>query len=569
MSVFGSLFTAVSGLQAQSDAISMISNNISNTSTVGYKAVDAAFSSLVTGTGSTTAYSSGSVLSIQNHRIDQQGILQQSNSPTDIALSGNGFFVVKAASSGGNLSTPLYTRAGSFTEDATGSLRNSAGFYLQGWPLDQNGNLPASQADISSLQPANVAFVGGLTLPTSTAALDMNLKADETQTPFGNVAAAFSPDFTRSITVYDSLGEGHNLSIDFKKMTSPTATGVGNRDLRYITGPIVGSLPATIPPFALGDTFSVKVGALAAVDIPAGGLTATTSMADILAEINAITDPASQQLVAFAAIDANGNLSIKARNPGQDVVLTDVAGAPLQVSQFGMGASPITYTAPGPLTVPPMPALLQPLNPVQTPNTEGWWTIDFRTPSGAVITSGAANFDGNGTLNMVKNLNRQVPISLTNIDWGNGAAQQNIAFDVAGISQFSGQYNVISSTQNGAALGLRTGVSIDKDGFVTAQFSNGQNSKIFKLAIATFSDPNGLQEQTGNVFQETSASGSYNLREAGQGSAGIIAPGSLEASNVDLADEFSKMIVTQRSYSANTKVISTTDQMMQELLQVQ
>ena len=97
MSVFGSLFTAVSGLTAQSDSISMISNNIANVDTVGYKRTDAAFESLVTTQSAATAYSPGSVIALQNNRIDQQGILQQSASPTDIAISGSGFFVVKSS----------------------------------------------------------------------------------------------------------------------------------------------------------------------------------------------------------------------------------------------------------------------------------------------------------------------------------------------------------------------------------------------------------------------------------------------------------------------------------------
>lgn len=565
MSVFGSLFTAVSGLSAQSNSIAMISNNIANVSTVGYKRTDAAFSSLVTNTSRETAYSPGSVRSIQNTRIDQQGILQQSSSPTDVAISGNGFFVVKASASG-VLSAPLYTRAGSFSEDASGVLKNAAGFYLQGWPLDQNGLLPASQADVSSLVPVDVAFLGGLTLPTTSAALAMNLKADEAQTAFGSITPGFSANFTRSIKVYDSLGAGHDLTAKFKKMTSPTASALGTRDLTYLgSGALVGSVPATVPtPFTVGDAFTVSVNGIAPATTIT--LTATTSMNDILATINNITDPSNGQLVAFAQLDENGYLSIKSRNPGvgNNVVLTDTSGGIIGAGKLGMGASPVTATAP----VLPAGYMLTALNPAQTPSTEGWWTVEFTNPSGAVIESGALNFDGNGALNAAKDLNQQVLVSLNNIDWGNGSAQQDIQFDIAGISQFAGQYNVISSTQNGAELGLRTGVTIDKDGFVTAQFSNGQNSRIFKLAIATFANENGLQETTGNVFRETDTSGSYNLREAGQGAAGIIASGSLESSNVDLADEFSKMIVTQRSYSASTKVISTADQMMQELLQL-
>jgi flagellar hook protein FlgE len=170
MSVFGSLFTAVSGLSAQSQSIGMISNNIANVSTIGFKRTDAAFASLVTSASRSTVYSPGSVRAIQNARIDQQGILQQSNSATDIAMSGNGFFIVKGSTTD-PLSEPLYTRAGSFSEDSTGVLQNPGGFYLQGWPLDQDGNLPASRADVASLVPVDVAFLGGLTAATTTASL--------------------------------------------------------------------------------------------------------------------------------------------------------------------------------------------------------------------------------------------------------------------------------------------------------------------------------------------------------------------------------------------------------------
>jgi len=553
MSVFGSLFTAVSGLSAQSDSISMISNNIANASTVGYKRTDAAFSSLVTTQSRNTSYASGSVRSVQNARVDQQGLLQQSSSGTDIAISGKGFFIVKASATD-PLVEPLYTRAGSFSEDSSGVLRNANGFYLQGWPLDQNGALPASQADVSSLVPVNVAFVGGLTLPTTSASLALNLKAGEVQSAYP-VAAGFTPDFTRGIKVYDSLGAGHDLSVNFKKMVSPTATAVGTADLSGI----VGNFSAN-PPFTGTETFTIA----APNASPASSvITLNGGVQKLLADLNALVDGNGDPVV-YATLDTNGYLSIKATNTGGTITLTDGVGAPLANAsnklRMGVGAGPFAFAAPA------APTLITPL--AKTPNTEGWWTIDFRTPTGAIVKTGAVNFDGSGQLNATKDPNKQVLTALQNIDWGNGSNMQDIDFDIAGFSQFSGQYNVISSQQNGAELGLRTGISIDKDGFVTAQFSNGQNSKIFKLAVATFANANGLSEQTGNVFRESPASGSYNLREAGAGSAGIVAAGALEASNVDLADEFSKMIVTQRAYSANTKVISTADQMMQELLQL-
>ncbi len=640
MSVFGSLFTAVSGLSAQSDSISMISNNIANVSTVGYKRTDASFASVVTSQSRDTAYSPGSVRSIQTARISQQGILQQSNSATDIALSGNGFFVVRPDTS--TSSEALYTRAGSFSEDSNGILRNASGYYLEGWPVDQNGNLPASQADISSLVPVNLAALNNSAATTSTAGLSLNLKASEVQSTYP-VPAAFTPDFTRSIKVYDSLGSGHDLAVNFKKIESPTATANGTLNLSAMAGPLSSN------GFNPADTFKVTVGNVGPTTITMNG-----DMASVINQINAITD-INNNPMAYAQLDANGHLTIKARAPGNDVTLatgttTDPLHPPLEglglvagtdvpptagtatgsadASAFVAGAgssftlqtgagTPVTINiangddidavittingtgsfnasldsngklvikslTDGDLTIGGTPAAglniaagtstATPLTMLAatdgTPSTEGWWEVSFSTPDGTIVNSGAVNFTGSGHLNAAEDLSGQTLVSLNNINWGNGADPQSIDFDMSGFSQFSGEYNVISSDQNGAELGLRTGVSIDQDGYVVAQFSNGQSSKIYKLAVATFANVNGLTEVSGNVFRQSDTSGEYNLREAGQGSAGTVASGALEASNVDLADEFSKMIVTQRAYSANTKVISTADQMMQELLQL-
>lgn len=541
MSVFGSLFTAVSGLSVQSQSLGMISNNIANVSTVGYKRNDAAFSSLVTSSGRSVLYSPGSVSSVQNARINQQGILQQSNSATDIALSGNGFFVVRESSDA--LAETLYTRAGSFSEDASGSLRNTGGFLLFGWPLDQDGNIPAGAADTSSLVPIDVAFVGGLTQPTSSASLALNLDATETQTAYP-IGSSFTADFSRGLRVFDSLGEGHDLTVNFKKSSTPTAVALGATDLSASSGPIGTGV----------ETFDLTVGAIGPTTITLDG-----DLGKVISDINAIVD-GNGDPVAFAHLDDDGFLAIKARNTGEDITLADGVGTPL-ASILGLGA------AVGVSAAPTAPTLLTPLDEV--PNTEGWWLVQFVSDTGAVVGEGYANFTGGGQINATPtDTDGSVDIALDDIDWGNGADPQDIAFDVSKFSQFSGEYNVISSIQNGAELGLRTGVSIDREGYVTAQFSNGKSTRIYKLAIATFANVNGLDELSGNVYRESDSSGNFNLREAGKGSAGLIASGALESSNVDLADEFSKMIVTQRAYSANTKVITTADEMTAELLRL-
>ena len=327
MSIFGSLFTAVSGLTAQSDTISMISNNIANVSTVGYKRIDTSFESLVTTQSGSTSYSPGSVTALQTQTINQQGILQQSSSPTDVAISGSGFFVVKASITD-PLASPLYTRAGSFTENSTGDLVNTAGYYLQGWPLDQNGNPPAGQANISSLVPVNVSFLGGLTQPTSKAAIDLNLNSGATNIAYP-VPAGTTPSYTTAVQVYDSLGTGNNLSVNFTKMTSPTASVTG---ITNIAG-IVGNMAGQVGTIASTDTFSVAVNGGTATTINAGG-----SVANMLAQINAISDPITGQPLVTAELDATGHLNITAKNIGDTLTLADVSGTPLANNNLGISS---------------------------------------------------------------------------------------------------------------------------------------------------------------------------------------------------------------------------------------
>jgi flagellar hook protein FlgE len=426
MSLFGSLFTGVSALSAQSQALGMISNNIANVNTVGYKRNVASFSDLVTQSGRSTAYAPGGVRASTQSTINQQGILQQTSSSTDAAISGDGFFVVKRGTTG--TQETLYTRAGSFSEDARGFLRNANGFYLYGWRLDDNGNLPPGNADVSTLEPVDVAFLNGITAPTSAAEITINLDANQT-------TGGTTPHFSRAITVYDSLGSPQQLYLEFTK------TATNEWSMNVLDGPSSG-----------------------------GG-----------------------------------------------------------VSLIG-----------------------------------GAVTVDFDPVTGGIDTSGpfAPPLAYNTTTG-------QITVTTGGIDWGNGSdTNQSIAIDISNVTQFGAEYSVGFVDQNGAELGLRTGISIDREGYVVASFSNGLTRNLYKLPVATFTNPNGLEERSGNVYIQTQESGDYNLREAGTSGAGLMAPASLESSNVDLADEFSRMIITQRAYSAGTKVITTSDQMLQELLQM-
>ncbi len=137
-----------------------------------------------------------------------------------------------------------------------------------------------------------------------------------------------------------------------------------------------------------------------------------------------------------------------------------------------------------------------------------------------------------------------------------------------GLSQFAGGFNVSFVNQNGSEVGQLNGIAIDEEGLVIASFSNGETQRVFKLPIATFADVSRLEARTGNVYARTQDSSEFNLHEAGAGGAGVIAPSALEAANVDIGEEFTNMIITQRAFAASSRVITTVDDMLDELIRI-
>jgi flagellar hook protein FlgE len=443
MSLYGALFTGITGLNAQTQSMAMISDNLANVNTVGYKRTTARFATLVTDSGSITTFSPAGVRASPFRTIGEQGLISTTNSDTDIAVSGNGFFVVRTEPSGADAAT-LFTRAGSFSPDATGNLRNSAGYYLQGWLLDVNGTLPAATADLSSLQTVNISEFSGTASATTAAGVGLNLDAG--QAAFGGAyavndmaAGTVQPHFFRNFIVFDALGGSHELTAAYLK------TGV--------------------------NTWAVEVYAATPSEVTAG--------ATALASGN----------VVF-----NGDATLDADNAATTLGTFNATTGEL------LSTVPITWT------------------------------------NGALASS-------------------------ISMDWGTN--------DLAdGLTQFDSGYNVVSVNQNGASVGLLSGVSIDDRGLVIASFTNGQSRALYKLPLSTFADPSSLEPREANAYAETNRSGNFNLREAGTGGSGLFVPSALESSNVDIAQEFTDMIITQRAYSANTRVITTADEMLEELIRL-
>ncbi len=583
MGLFGALFTGVSALSAQSQNTAIISNNIANVNTTGFKRSEAAFFSLVTTEGNSSRYSPGTVTANRLQRVNQQGPITQSASGTDASISGNGFFAIKRDSDDSALTEFLYTRNGQFSEDAQGFLRNSAGFYLYGWPIDQAGDLPANQGDLTSLVPIDVAFLGGLTRPTNNAELSVNLDAAEGDKLLTNLPTS-PADFTRGLTVYDTLGNPQPMTFEFTKVYGPQATAASTNTTTTATDEVVNDLGLNN-----GDQFTIEVdgGGVRTYQITDTDGAAPPPGVDVMVfDIGDIIDDINTNVTNLTAYLGNsGEIVFQHDGFTGGIENFDIqeVGAGTAIASLGMTTGVYTSTnisdgtqgnfdngnvgdSP-PYSTGEFPAYqFLPGDPRY--NARGWWNVKIRDPSNNELTSGLVNFNGDGTINALSDTDGNIDIELNNINWNNGSDLQSIDIDISRFSQFSSDYTVLFSDQDGAELGLRTGIEIDREGFVIAQFSNGASATLYKLPLVTFANANGLSEVSGTAYTETEDSGEENLREAGSGGAGFIEPSTLENSNVDLADEFALLIVAQRAYSAGTKVINTVDQMTQELLQL-
>jgi flagellar hook protein FlgE len=433
--VLRAMYSGVSGLRAEGEALGVVGDNIANVNTTGFKAQRALFQdvlghSILAGTSSSLPGSGVRVGDIQ--QMFTQGTLQNTGVSTDVALNGDGFFVVKGTVEG--LSSNFYTRAGTFTIDREGALVNPAGLKVQGYAANGDGTFAASVSDVqapTAALPARATEMVEVTanLDAADPALDTALNPWDPQNP------ANTANFSTTMTVYDSLGNGHTLDIYFRKSDT------------------------------VENTWDYHV------------------LAD-----------------------------------GDDVV----GGTANQNFELGTGGT-MAFTTNGALNT--------------ISNTA--FTVDF---NGA--TAGQA----------------------VTLDFGTAIADGGTGLD--GTTQFAGASNVSSQSQDGYASGDFSGVAIDGTGVVQGLYTNGQKIAMAQLAIAKFRSNDGLGRAGQNLWIETRDSGTAAMGTAGSGGRGATSAGALEGSNVDLAEEFVGLIQHQRSFSANSKTITTADEMLQELINI-
>ncbi len=219
MSLYDALAIGVSGLDASSRALSIASSNIANVNTVGYKASQSEFSTMLASVNGGVGSGDSGVMASAQQNIVKQGLAFATTSPTDLAINGNGFFCVGTSADAS--SQMLYTRAGSFTANSAGDLVNSSGLYLMGWPVGADGTVSSS-----TLQPVNLSGMAGKGEATTTMSIQANLQASATQvsgyTPGQMTAGTVTPDFQRTIDVYDSQGGAQPIQMSYVKTGANT-----------------------------------------------------------------------------------------------------------------------------------------------------------------------------------------------------------------------------------------------------------------------------------------------------------------------------------------------------------
>lgn len=328
MSLYGVMRTGVSGMNAQSNKLSTVSDNIANVNTVGYKRASTEFSSLILKSGSGN-YDSGAVETTVRYAITDPGNLQFTTSTTDLAVQGNGFFVVQDTN-GNN----FLTRAGSFVPDSTGNLVNTAGFQLMGYNI-QNGAAPNVSANgFGGLQVINVNQMALQASPSTKATVAANLDPSAT-----TIAAPAGPpsNYTSktSMVTYDNIGNAVTLDVYAAK------TGANTWDIQTYNGATLLA-PTGSTTFTF-DTTSAGKGALAAASPTSLSYTVTSggSTYPFTMDLSAMTQVAS----AFdfkATVDGNAPSAVEKVNIDSKGVVTAVLknGTELPSFQIALATVP-------------------------------------------------------------------------------------------------------------------------------------------------------------------------------------------------------------------------------------
>ncbi len=498
-----SLYIGATGMKGLAEGMQVTSNNLANVSTIGYKRQDILFSDMLSQTQASNGNwwnaqedsrvaigQVGMGLQVEAVRtLYTEGPIESTNSMTDLAINGKGFFQVTDADG-----KAFYTRAGDFTTDSEGVWRTPGGLALNGYKFNADGSkgeLGPIQTDKFSSMPGRATTNVNLTLnlPSST---DLVSSAEN---PYFSLLESYDGGSSRpldssqysasqQITIYDEKGEPKTVTAYFD-----AAPGEGGQ--KYME-------------FVIADDQFAKFDAegnelpLEAVDgLLMAGVLEFDSTGELV-NISAFTPSVlgSKDLADWVPAElSNGNPALNVN--GQAI------GINLGLSAAG-----------------------------------GWQNAPA---SAAEIGTSAANLPSLG--------------------------EDAIASDYP-TTAFNSSSMTNSYKQDGYAEGTISNMSVDSNGIIVGQFSNGQTMNLYEIPVARFTSEDGLYREGGNLFSATDASGKAELGTPGTENYGTVLAYNIENSNVDMAQEFVSMILTQRGFQSNSKVVTTSDEMLKKAMEL-
>ncbi len=592
-----SLFSGVSGLQSHQVAMDVESNNIANVNTIGYKYSRANFSDLLAQTnqiatapqgdlGGKNAMQVGLGTSASSvTRIHSQGSIQNTDKNTDVAIQGDGFFVV--SSDGGN--TYKYTRSGDFKFDAVGNFVDNNGFIVQGWSRDEDTGRVDSTAPIGDIK-----IPAGLTTPAN-ASNEITLKANLNS---GSTVVQYAPTFQRdSAGVSSALGEypedlgfmfnasgeafnminGQGMQISLNP-TAPTpdymtfeydstaanadTTAAGGTYIFNTVDDLRSSLQHLI---SVAGTDGAGAGASTTAttiittdgklqidnsSTAAGSLALTLDVRDIAANSNEFFARNFSTFIGTTQTGATKNSqAINAATHSSSIDIFDSLGSKHTVKidfrkESGSAGTTWTWSA-----------------EVPKPGD-----IGGAAPNGNQLFGGEVQFDENGALSGYN------PPSLDFTANNGSTKNQTVNLNFGSIGAFDGitSFDSASTTsgisQDGYPGGDLLGIRIDQSGTLIGSFSNGRSFGLAQIGMSKFSNNEGLVADGGNVYLQSPNSGDPIIGTAATAGRGFMQSSALEASNVDLSKSLTNLIIIQRGYQANGKTITTSDTLLETLI---
>lgn len=512
-----SLFAGISGLASSGKQLDVIANNIANVNTVGFKAGKIHFGDILS-----QSVTGGSAAGMQVGRgVEVCGITTQFSSgsfettanATDVAIDGDGFFIVEDADGG-----RYYTRAGAFSLDNNKDLVDVNGYKVQGKNI--------ISGVVSSLI-SDISLGAAQSDPDPTTYIRVGANLDSATEP--------GDTFNASQTVYDSLGAIHAL-----KLTFQNTGGTGYWGFQSY----LDDVAATEQQYS-----GIKFDTDGVLEYVYGASNATTegvgNTGDGLVDSTLINNEGQLYKTGDVTLTsvANGD-SWTIAGDYANATVTSVSATVLTIDLDGAGGADITLTLDG-----------------------GTWPTND-TITCAIVQTEVTPRDVDLTMPEIADDNDPDTEKATI-----GDADSKVLWNLAGttaedITGYASTSVIRTLVHDGYSSGSLKSISVTSDGTISGFFTNGQTSDIAQIILASFPNVNGLKRMGKNLFSTTVESGSAVENPAGTAGMGDISPNSLEMSNTDIATEFINMITAQRAYQASAKIVTVTDQMMAELMNI-